>query len=256
MTARFTVLLSVHRPPALLPFAIESVLAQSHRNFELLVICDGAPPETAACARSFAARDARVRVFEFTKGERLGEAHRHTALKDASGTYIAHIADDDLWLPDHLTELGLLLADVEFGNLVQVDVAPDRRMRARLEDLSAPQTRQRMLAERWNMFGPTVAGYRLSTYRRLPDGWTPAPPKIWTDLHMWRKFLRLEPLSTATRFAFESLRFPSKQRAGISIDDRAAETRRWAERLRDPNGVRSVRAEIMQQLAANGAPAV
>ena len=41
----------------MLPFAIESVLAQSVHEFELLIICDGAPPETIACARDYAGRD-------------------------------------------------------------------------------------------------------------------------------------------------------------------------------------------------------
>ncbi len=39
----FTVLLPVIRPPALLPYAIESVLAQSERDFVLCVIGDGPP---------------------------------------------------------------------------------------------------------------------------------------------------------------------------------------------------------------------
>src|SRR6202035_4475341 len=82
---RFTVLLPVHRPPALLPFAIETVLAQEVDDFELFVICDGAPAETAACARDYARRDKRVRVFTFAKGERHGEAYRHQALTQAGG---------------------------------------------------------------------------------------------------------------------------------------------------------------------------
>lgn len=124
---RFTVLLCIHRAPALLPFAIETVLWQSHADFELFVICDGAPAETAACARSFAQRDPRVRVFEFEKGEHNGERHRDTALAQATGVLIAHISDDDLWFPDHLRELGALLAEVEFGNLLLAGMSPERK---------------------------------------------------------------------------------------------------------------------------------
>jgi hypothetical protein len=49
----FTVLLPVHRPPTLLPYATETVLAQSLPNFESFIICDGASEETVACARDF-----------------------------------------------------------------------------------------------------------------------------------------------------------------------------------------------------------
>src|SRR4051794_5700176 len=115
--ARFTIVLCVHRQPTLLPFAIDTVLWQSHSNFELFIVCDGAPPETAACANAYAARDSRVRVFDFEKGERNGERHRDKVLALASGDLVAHLADDDLWFPDHLRELAALLAEVEFGNL-------------------------------------------------------------------------------------------------------------------------------------------
>ncbi len=98
----FTVLLPVLRPPDLLPFAIETVLAQTLSDFELCVVCDGAPSETADCARQYGERDPRVKVFAFEKGERHGEAHRHTVLEQSSARYVTHMSDDDLWFPDYL----------------------------------------------------------------------------------------------------------------------------------------------------------
>ena len=100
-SSRFTVLLCVHREPALLPYAIESVLWQSHGDFELFVVCDGAPRETVDCARAFALRDPRLRVFDLEKSEGRGERHRDTVLAEASGGLVAHLAYDDLWFPDH-----------------------------------------------------------------------------------------------------------------------------------------------------------
>src|SRR5258706_16399884 len=98
ITATFKVtfagLLRVHRPPALLPYAIASVLAQEREDFELLVVCDGAPPATVEYAREAAARDRRIRVNAHPKGERNGEAWRHQALEQARGTYVCQIADD------------------------------------------------------------------------------------------------------------------------------------------------------------------
>src|SRR5947209_7445385 len=120
MTPRFTILLAVCRPPILLPFAIESVLSQTVKQFQLFVVCDGAPPQTIECAHEHARRDPRVKVFVFPKGERIGEAHWHEALMAASSPYVAHIEDDDLWFPNHLEELEKLLEATDFGHLMHV----------------------------------------------------------------------------------------------------------------------------------------
>jgi glycosyltransferase involved in cell wall biosynthesis len=231
---RFTVLLPVLRPPALLPIAIESALAQSVQAFELFVVCDGAPPETVSCAEAFAARDRRIRVFRFPKGKRHGEAHRHTALQEAAGTRVAHITDDDIWLPNHLAELDELLATVDFGNTLHVHVTTDGRVGALPRDIGDPAIRERMLREKFNAFGPTFAGYRLDAYRRLPEGWAPAPPGMWTDLNMWRKFLRCDGLTFASRVAVTALHFPAPARADMTLEQRAAENRSWWTRMQDP----------------------
>ena len=65
----FTVLAPIHRPPDLLPFAIRSVLDQTRSDFELFIICDGAPEATAEAARAFAAQDRRIRAFVHPKGD-------------------------------------------------------------------------------------------------------------------------------------------------------------------------------------------
>ena len=145
-SARFTVLLCVHQQAALLPFAVETVLWQSHGDFELFVVCDGAP-EAAACARALAVRDPRIRVFDFEKGERNGERHRDTVLALASGEFVAQIAYDDLWFPDHLRELAILLAEVEFGNLPLMAVRPDGSPLYFPGDLADPVTQQKLLSE-------------------------------------------------------------------------------------------------------------
>jgi glycosyltransferase involved in cell wall biosynthesis len=236
MPPLFTILLPVVRPPVLLPFAIESVLAQSVAEFELFVVCDGAPAETVACARDYAGRDARVKVLAFPKGERNGEAHRHAALAGAAGRYIAHIGDDDLWFPDHLAELDILLAKADFGNLLHVYLHFGGRVEILPGDLGLPAMRERMLGERFNLFGPTVAGYRLAAYRALPEGWSPAPPDIWNDLHMWRKFLRMENFVFSTRAVVSALVFSTPHRHDVTLAQREVENRSYLERIRDPAG--------------------
>jgi hypothetical protein len=198
------------------------------------VICDGAPPETATLARQGAAGDTRIRVFEHPKGERNGELYRHQALQVARGKYVCQIADDDLWLPNHLTEMAMLLRAADFGHISMVWLMPDETLHVALQNLSDRAIRQRMLTENWNLFGPTTAGYRLSAYRGLPEGWSPAPRGIPSDLFMWRKFLARPELRVATRYAITSAHFATPHRRDWSLAQRKAEQRRWAKRLADP----------------------
>jgi glycosyltransferase involved in cell wall biosynthesis len=242
MSPLFTILLPIIRPPLMLPFAIESVLAQSVPEFELFVICDGAPAETVACARDYARRDARVKVFPFPKGQRHGEAHRHTVLGGAAGRYVAQIADDDLWFPDHLAELEILLSKADFGNLLHVFLHPNGHVEILPGDIGLPETRQRMLTEKFNLFGPTVVGYRLEAYRGLPEGWAPAPAHVWSDLHMWRKFLRMESFVFATRAEVTAVVIATPHRLDATLEQRQDENRAYLERIRDPGR----RDEIVQ----------
>ena len=108
--------------------------------------------------------------------------------------------------------------------------------------ISACWKRQRMIDGPYNFFGPTFAGYRLEAYRRLPEGWAPAPPGIWTDLFMWRKFLVTEGLVFATRAAITALHFGTPERHGATLDERQDENHRFLERIRD----RRSRNEIVE----------
>jgi succinoglycan biosynthesis protein ExoW len=230
----FTIILAINRPPLLLPFAIESALRQTVQDFELFIVCDGAPEETVKLAETYAAGDDRIKVYPFPKGQRHGEAHRDTALKDARSTYVAHLADDDLWLPNHLSELELLLKTCDFGNLLQTDVHPSGRIKLHTGSLGDPATRDRMLKEKWNLFGPSTAGYRLEAYRALPVGWSPAPEDIWTDLHMWRRFLSFDGITANTRYSVQCIKITDSRRREMTLEERFEETKSLAEKYASP----------------------
>lgn len=246
MNPVFTILLPVVRPPDLLPFAVASVLGQAEQRFELMIVCDGAPRETVAAARHLAETDDRIRVFDFPKGERHGEAHRHTALGEARGQNVCQIADDDLWLPNHLVEMSALLESADFGNLVHVRVEVDGAMSSTCGDLSLDVMRRLMLTSKFNIFGPTSAGYRLDAYRSLPVGWSPAPAELWTDLAMWRKFLAAPGLRLGTRHAITSLHFAAQLRVGWSLDRRREEAARYLDLMKTSAGRDDIRQRVLK----------
>ncbi len=84
--------------------AIESVLAQSMRDLELIVVDDGSTDATPQVLREFAGRDARIRVL--TQPAPGGApAARNRAIAAARGEYITGIDDDDVMRPSRLADL-------------------------------------------------------------------------------------------------------------------------------------------------------
>jgi glycosyltransferase involved in cell wall biosynthesis len=245
---QFTVLLAIHRSPELLPYAVKSVLAQTVEDFNLCIICDGAPRETSDVARNLAETDKRITVHDCPKGRRIGEEHRHAVLEKANSRYVAHIADDDLWMNNHLSELSTLLQEVDFGNLLHVFLSPEGDIQTYPFDLADKKVQQRMLMQNWNFFGPTVAGYRLSAYRQLEKKWGPAPENLFSDLFMWRKFLRSEKIIVGTRFAVTSFVLPTPSQGKKPLAERAADAAHWWKILQSTEGQAHIRHDVLQFL--------
>ena len=85
--------------PALVVRAVESVLAQTLRDLEVIVVVDGPDPETAAALASIA--DARMKVLSNQVPLRVGPT-RNRGVGQATAPWIAFLDDDDAWLPTKL----------------------------------------------------------------------------------------------------------------------------------------------------------
>lgn len=84
-----------------LPRAMRSVLAQSYRALELIVVDDGSSDDTEAIVRAMAAADGRVRLVRRAVNGGAAAA-RNTGLGEARGEWIAFQDSDDEWLLDKL----------------------------------------------------------------------------------------------------------------------------------------------------------
>ena len=97
-----SVVMPVYNGERTLKQAIESVLAQTFRNFEMIVCNDASTDSTAQILERF--DDARVRAVHNTSN--LGEGpSRDRAIALARGNMLAVIDADDAWAPDRLTNL-------------------------------------------------------------------------------------------------------------------------------------------------------
>ena len=98
--------------------AIESVVAQSFRNWELLLVDDGSSDAGPEIARRYAERyPDRIVVLQHPDGGNHGSsASRNLAARHARGRWIAYLDSDDVWLPHKLdTQLAILNDHPEVG---------------------------------------------------------------------------------------------------------------------------------------------
>jgi glycosyltransferase involved in cell wall biosynthesis len=84
--------------------AIESVLASTYNNYELVIVDDVSTDRTVEIAQSFAARDPRVKVYVNEKN--LGQfENRNRAARLSKGKYLKYLDSDDLIYPTGLEVL-------------------------------------------------------------------------------------------------------------------------------------------------------
>src|SRR5207253_6175188 len=78
--------------------AIKSVLAQSFKDLEIVVVDDGSTDETTETLRPFAER-----IRYIPQVHRGLAAARNVGIRVARGRYLAFLDSDDLWLPDKVS---------------------------------------------------------------------------------------------------------------------------------------------------------
>lgn len=103
----FSVVVPTYGRPVFLAEAVQSVLAQTIRDFECIVVDDasGEPPTVPA--------DPRVRVVHRDVNGGAAAA-RNTGLAEATGRYVTFLDDDDVYLPERLEQAAGALDRAEF----------------------------------------------------------------------------------------------------------------------------------------------
>jgi hypothetical protein len=222
---RFSVIMPTHGDRPTLPYAVQSVLAQTEPDFELVISGDGAADSTRAIVRELAAADERIRFNDFPKGEQRGELNRGRSVASSHGKFVAYLPDDDLWMPQHLTVLGEALEDVDLAHTIGISIARDGTAIADVFDaLLFPDA----TALRSNAFAirNCVAGHRRDAYDALPHGWRLSAPYA-PDTFMWLQFLDAPGTRYRSIKRITALGLPIELRLDMTGAERAAEIREW-----------------------------
>ncbi len=106
---KITVIIPVYKAEKYLARSVESVLTQTYKNLEVILVDDGSPDGSGALCEDYAERDSRVRVLHRENGG--AAAARNAGLDAATGDYIAFVDADDHVAPDMLEKLYAALTD-------------------------------------------------------------------------------------------------------------------------------------------------
>jgi glycosyltransferase involved in cell wall biosynthesis len=191
---RVSILLPTFDRPALLRQTLESVFAQSFRDWELVIADDGSGEETRTLLRALAARP-QVQLIELPHSGRP-VAVRNAALRAARGEYVAFLDSDDLWTRDKLARQ---LAQLESGiagqwsytNFICIDEhgrrLPEDALR-RWHPHTGDVLRQAITGE-LSIRMPTVMARRELIERA--GGFDEAAP---TEIDLWIRLAALSPI--------------------------------------------------------------
>jgi glycosyltransferase involved in cell wall biosynthesis len=96
-----TVLMSVYNGRPYLNEAVESIVEQTHEDFEFLIIDDASTDGSRSILEEWAGRDGRIRLILHDENRGLGYALAE-GIKEARAPWIARMDDDDIAFPDRL----------------------------------------------------------------------------------------------------------------------------------------------------------
>lgn len=97
----FSIVIPTYNRASSIMDAIDSALAQDHKDFELLVVDDGSKDNTRQLVEARAETDARLKYIFQENAER--SRARNNGIEQAKGQYICFLDSDDVYLPNHLS---------------------------------------------------------------------------------------------------------------------------------------------------------
>lgn len=105
MNETVSIIVPVYNAEKYIEETIRHVVAQTYRDWELLLVVDGSRDGSAQVIQNYqeAENESRLRIIVREKNEGAAKA-RNQGLREATGRYIAYVDADDLWMPRKLEQ--------------------------------------------------------------------------------------------------------------------------------------------------------
>jgi len=145
-----SVIMAAYNVERFIGAAIESVLAQTYSNWELIVANDASPDKVREIVEGYAKRDGRIRLINLEKNSGQAIA-RNRAVEKASGEYLAILDADDLALPNRFeTQLAYFKAHPEVAILGSAAIIIDehgKKLSTKIKTLTNEEIRFSLLLQ-------------------------------------------------------------------------------------------------------------
>ncbi len=209
---KFSVIVSSHNYQHLIAQTLDSLLAQTYRNFEIIVVDDGSTDRSVEVVQRYVHNHPRrVSLFQHPGGANRGlAATLRLGAEKAAGDYIAFCEADDLWTPDHLETVVRLIRDhgapVWIANDVEIFGDPWRCLKMELANARRIRSRCRRTINRFSFAEFRRANWILTfsacmvrrpEFLALDFAGNPWPEH--TDWWLWRQMASRYPLFYVNR---------------------------------------------------------
>lgn len=108
---KFSIIIPLYNKAPYIRKALETVCAQTYRDYEIIVVNDGSTDDSVVVAESYLQHAEGICYTIISQDNAGVAAARNRGVKHASGQYMAFLDADDWWEPDYLARMAELIAD-------------------------------------------------------------------------------------------------------------------------------------------------
>jgi len=190
--ALISIIIPVYNTEKYLRRCVDSVIDQSYKNLEIILVNDGSTDTSPEICKEFASQDDRIKVVHQENGGL--SAARNTGVKHATGEYISFIDSDDYVVTDYISNLYFLIkehnADISItDHLLEYDETGNQEARVQYNDqIHVWNRHEAMEAYLYQRYFITVVWGRLYHHKILKG--IEFPPQMYhEELGVLHKFI-------------------------------------------------------------------
>jgi len=182
---RVSVVIPTYNRAHFLAEAIESVLAQTFRDWEMIVVDDGSTDDTPRVVERYGGQ------LTYLRQPHLGtSAGRNAGIARARGQFVAFLDDDDVWLPGKLAaQLEVFERYPQAGIVGCGESLMDPSGRVYYECPAKPQVTYKELVVRYPVMGYTTGALVRKVCFERAGGFDPGFPR-YQDWETWLRIIR------------------------------------------------------------------